>query len=333
MGGLVDSTMTNTAKIAALFPGQGSQYAGMVRVLKNEFPWTVQLYEEASDSIGLDLLKLCLDGPDSELQFTFNAQPSILTTSYAWFEVLKRNLDFKPVVGAGHSLGEYTALLSAGALTLSDAVRLVRKRGELMQTAVPAGKGKMAALIGLSDEKVIELCQLASEGDTSLVVPANFNAPSQVVVAGHAGAVDRLTVIATDGKKPDLKARKVIPLNVSAPFHCPLMKPVAEAFSPLLKAAKWTPMTFSIVSNLDATLRSGGDMAALLTEQIDHSVLWTSSVKTIEKTGVEIYVEMGPGKVLTGLVKRIAEKSMLFNLDTMEDFKKFETAYKGNFKV
>lgn len=324
--------MSNTKKIAALFPGQGSQYAGMVRVLKTEFPWTNTLFEEASDSIKLDLMKLCLEGPDSELQLTFNAQPAILTTSFAWFEVLKRNLDFKPTVGAGHSLGEYTALLSSRALTLADATRLVRQRGELMQTAVPKGRGKMVALIGLSDDKVKELCVAATHGD-SLVVPANFNAPSQVVVAGHADAVDRLNVIATDGKRPELKARKVIELNVSAPFHCPLMKPVADAFVPFLKSAKWSTLEFPIVSNLDAVLRQEGDMVSLLRDQIHHSVLWTSSVQTMEKDGAQVYVEMGPGKVLTGLVKRIAEKGMLFNLDTLEDFKKFEKAYKENFNV
>lgn len=325
--------MTTVKQIAALFPGQGSQYAGMVRVLKDGFPWTTRFYEEVSDAIKLDLLKLCLDGPEADLQLTFNAQPAILTTSYAWFQVLKKNLDFQPSVGAGHSLGEYSALLSSGALTLADAAKLVRKRGELMQTAVPQGKGKMAALLGLDDDKVKELCTLASEGETSLVVPANFNAPSQVVVAGHAGAVDRLATLATDGKRPDLKARKVIPLNVSAPFHCPLMKPVAERFLPFLQAVKWSPLSFAIVSNLDAQCRQSGDLVSLLRDQIDHSVLWTSSVQTIEKQGVEIYVEMGPGKVLTGLVKRIAQKCQLFHLDTLDDLKKLEKAYKENFKV
>lgn len=323
----------STTQVAALFPGQGSQYSGMNRLLLQEFPWSKDLYEEASDAIKLNLLDLCLNGADADLQLTFNAQPAILTTAFAWFQVLKKNLDFRPAVGAGHSLGEYSALLASGALTLSDAARLVRKRGELMQTAVPQGKGKMAALIGLSDDKVKELCALASQGENSLVVPANFNAPSQVVVAGHALAVDRLTVLATDGKKPDLKARKVIALNVSAPFHCPLMKPVADQFVGELKNAKWSPLQFPIVSNLDAVMRKDGDMVSLLRDQINNSVLWTSSVQTIEKAGIQVYVEMGPGKVLTGLVKRIAEKAVLFNLETLEDFKKFEKAYQENFKV
>jgi [acyl-carrier-protein] S-malonyltransferase len=173
-------------KFAALFPGQGSQSVGMIKVLRDEFPYTREIFEEANDALREDLAKLCLEGPEASLQLTHNAQPALLMTSYAWFRVLKRTLDFRPAAGAGHSLGEYSALCAAGAMTLTEAVKLVRKRGELMQTAVPQGKGKMAAVIGLDDDKVKELCAKATEGPHSLVVPANFNAPSQVVIAGHA---------------------------------------------------------------------------------------------------------------------------------------------------
>lgn len=313
-------------KIAALFPGQGSQTAGMAKILLDNFPFTREVYEEASDGVGIDIKNLCLNAADSDLQLTANAQPAILTTSTAWFRVLKKTLDFSPGTGAGHSLGEYSALTASDALSLGEAAKLVRKRGELMQSAVPQGKGKMAAVIGLSDEAIRELCQKASEGETSIVVPANFNAPSQVVVAGHKEAVERFEKLATD-------ARKVIPLNVSAPFHCPLMKKVANDFESYLKQVTWKPRKFSVVNNLDAKSRKDGDLVPLLRDQIDHSVLWTACVQTIESEGYTHYIEMGPGKVLTGLVKRIStQKPTLFNLETLEDFKKFETAFHGGLK-
>jgi len=318
-------------KIAALFPGQGSQFVGMVKPLLEEFPFTKQIFEEASDALSQDLVKLCNEGPADTLQMTENAQPTILTTSYAWFQVLRRNLDFTPAAGAGHSLGEYSALLAAGAMTLSETVRLVRIRGQLMQNAVPKGLGKMSAVLGLTDEKVEELCKLASSASSS-VVPANFNAPSQVVVAGNAEAVDRLAAIAAAPENPELKARKVIPLSVSAPFHCPLMKPVKEKFMPSLQGIAWKTRAFPVVHNLDAELRADGDLLNLLSEQIDHPVRWTQCVQRLSKEGVQAYVEMGPGKVLTGLVKRIAEGAKLFNLESGTDMKAFETFYKETLK-
>ena len=316
-------------KLAALFPGQGSQYVGMAKLLREEFAFTKAIYEEASDALKADLVKLCNEGPADALQLTENAQPCILTTSYAWFQVLRHNLDFVPQAGAGHSLGEYSALLSAGAMTLSEAVQLVRARGQFMQGAVPKGLGKMAAVIGLADDKVEALCKLATEG-SSIVVPANYNAPSQVVIAGHAEAVDRFTQIAAAPPTPDLKARKVMPLNVSAPFHCPLMKPVTEKLMPNLEKVGWKKVTFPIVHNLDAILRTDEYVVPLLRDQIDHPVRWTQCVQTLAKDGVDVYVEMGPGKVLTGLVKRIAENAKLFNLDSLDDLKAFETFYKEN---
>ncbi len=314
------------SKTVALFPGQGSQYTGMSKVLKEAFPWTSQIYEEASDTLKFDLYKLCAEGPDSDLQLTMNQQPAILATSYAWFSVLKKLLDFKPDAGAGHSLGEYTAYLASGALSLSDAIRLVRRRGQLMQEAVPQGKGKMAALLGLADDKVRELCQKASQGEDSLVVAANFNAPSQVVIAGHTTAVDRAAVIA--GTEGELKARKVIPLNVSAPFHSPLMKTVAEKFEQDLSSVKWHPQQFAIVNNLDARLRTEGDPVPILKDQINHPVLWTSCVETLKLSGHTKFVEMGPGKVLTGLVKRMTEGAQLFSIESIDDIQKFEGSLK-----
>ncbi|MFM8314905.1 MAG: ACP S-malonyltransferase [Deltaproteobacteria bacterium] len=315
--------------ISAVFPGQASQYVGMSRTLTDQFPWTVQIYEEASDAIKENVLKLCAEGPEDALQLTKNQQPCILTTSYAWFQVLKKTLDFSPFSAGGHSLGEYSALLASGAMSLSEAVRLVRVRGELMQNAVPQGKGKMAAVLGLSDDKVKELCEKASEkGSGSLVVPANFNAPSQVVIAGHAEAVDRAQSIASDPNAGELKARKVVPLNVSAPFHSPLMKPVAEKFTSHLQTIQWKQRAFPVVHNVDAQIREEGDLVGLLTQQLDHPVLWTSCVSSLVGHGTTAFVEMGPNKVLTGLIKRIADNVKLFSMDSIDDLKKFETYLK-----
>ncbi len=327
MGSHTDTTVKHT--ISVVFPGQASQYVGMSKVLVEEFPWTHQIYEEASDAIKENVLKLCSEGPEESLQLTKNQQPSILTTSYAWFQVLKKTLDFFPFAGGGHSLGEYSALLASGALTLTEAVKLVRTRGELMQNAVPQGKGKMAAVLGLSDDKVIALCQKATQNNnSSLVVPANFNAPSQVVIAGHAEAVDRAQTIANDPNSGELKARKFVPLNVSAPFHSPLMKPVAQNFTSHLQSVKWQSRQFPIVHNVDAQIRKEGDLIPLLTQQLDHPVLWTSCVSALVNNGTTAFVEMGPNKVLTGLIKRIADNVKLFSMDSIEDLKKFETYLK-----
>jgi len=301
----------------------------MSKTLVDQFPWTQEIYEEASDAIKENVFKLCAEGPDDVLQLTKNQQPCILTTSYAWFQVLKKTLDFSPFAGGGHSLGEYSALLASDAMTLTEAVRLVRTRGELMQNAVPQGKGKMAAVLGLSDEKVKELCQKATtNNETSFVVPANFNAPSQVVVAGHAEAVDRAQAIASDPNSGELKARKFVPLNVSAPFHSPLMKPVAQQFTSYLQAVKWHRPSFPIVHNVDAQIRTEGDLIPLLTQQLDHPVLWTSCVSSLVQYGTTTFVEMGPNKVLTGLIKRIADNAKLFSMDSIDDLKKFETYLK-----
>lgn len=321
-------SMSMDSSFAALFPGQGSQYPGMSKVLREQFSWVSVFFEEASDLIKTDLLKLCEDGPSEELQLTKNAQPAILVTSFSWFQVLKKNLGFRPAAGAGHSLGEYSALTSGEALSLADAVKLVRKRGELMQEAVPKGVGKMTAVIGLADSVIQDICKEASSGTSSLVVPANFNAPSQVVIAGHATAVDRFSVLASDPSRPEWKARKLIPLNVSAPFHCPLMTPTAVTFFSHLEQVQWQDPRFPIVSNLDSKLRSSGNLTTVLRDQIDHPVQWTSCIDTLNRNGIKQYIELGPSRVLTGLVKRIVAGAITHTIDSLEDFKKLESVLK-----
>lgn len=317
-------------QFVALFPGQGAQEAGMSRLLLEQFPFTKAFFEEASDATSLNLTKLTLEGPEDQLRLTAIGQPAILVTSYAWFEVLRRELDFRPWAGAGHSLGEYSAMLAAGTVDLTTAARLVNRRGTLMQEAVPVGKGAMAAIIGLEDAKVRELCEKATKGD-NLVVPANFNSPGQVVIAGHREAVDRAQALCGDSES-GFKARKFMPLKVSAPFHSPLMSPVAQKFYEDLQGAGWQDPAFPIVSNVDTTMRQTGDWAALLRDQIDHPVNWTETAELLLKEGASAFVEMGPGKVLTGLVKRVDRSANLFNCESMEGFKKFETAYREGLK-
>lgn len=316
--------MERPTKIALTFPGQGSQYPGMAKIPAQNFPYTKAVYEEASEAIKTDLLKLCEESPET-LQLTRNAQPCILVTSHAWTTVLRKELNLKIEAACGHSLGEYTALLASGGLSLTEATRLVRMRGELMQSAVPVGRGKMVAVLGLDDEKVRDLCESASEGENSLVVPANYNAPNQVVIAGHTTAVDRAKAIATSGN-PELKAGKVIELSVSAPFHCPLMKPVAEKFYPYLRATLWQDLLFPIVFNVDAGLRSEADFSELLRDQLVQPVLWTSVVRTLHQHGCTYFVEPGPGRVLTGLVRRILDDGKYFSVDSTEGLKGLEKA-------
>ncbi len=308
--------------IVILFPGQGSQQPGMAKALKEHFSWTKSIYEEASEALKEDLFKMCLEGDEATLQLTRNAQPAILVTSFAWYQVMKRELDLSPSVGAGHSLGEYSALLASGGVSLKDAVRLVRTRGEFMQTAVPEGKGKMAAVLGLTDETVTALCEKASRGETSLVRPANFNAPSQVVIAGHAEAVDRAAALTTTD--PNFKARKVIPLKVSAPFHCPLMTPVADRFFPLLQEVSWSALTFPIAFNVDGKVKTSANIPELLKQQIDHPVLWTSCVREAKADRDCLFVEAGPGKVLTGLVKRIVTDPKTHAVESLDELKSLE---------
>lgn len=312
------------SQIFALFPGQGSQHVGMAKDLHENFKIVREAFEEASDAIGKDLRKLCFDGPDSDLVLTENTQPALLVSSVAAFRVAEAEYGFKPSAVAGHSLGEYSALVAAGALPLSTAARWVRERGKAMQIAVPAGQGTMAAIMGMEDAQIKILCERATADakakraageNTELTVeavvePANFNSPGQVVIAGSTDAVaEAIALIKAGG---DFAGGKAIPLSVSAPFHCKLMAParsrMAELFSQARPEEKPKTLNAPYVPNRTARLtRETGLVFELLVEQVDHPVLWKQSVMGVLESGTSTFVEFGPGKVLTGLVKRISQ--------------------------
>ena len=289
--------------IAWLFPGQGSQSVGMGRDVLEASSGARAVFERVDAALGEKLSKLVLEGPEDQLTLTANAQPAIVATSCAVLAAIRERVPTlaPPAFAAGHSLGEYSALVAAEALTLEDAVRLVRARGRAMQEAVPAGTGAMSAVMGVEPENLEALCRQAATND-EVVSPANFNAPGQIVVAGHAAAVARLGELAAAQKG------RVIPLKVSAPFHCALMAPAARVVQSELERARVQPPKFPIVANFDAQPNSdAARVKELLVRQVDGPVRWEASVRLMAERGVTHALEIGPGKVLAGLVKRIAK--------------------------
>jgi [acyl-carrier-protein] S-malonyltransferase len=288
------------AKIALLFPGQGSQRVGMGKELAARFPLAKQTFEEADAALGDKLSTLCWDGPEDALTLTANTQPAILTNSIAVFRVLQAEKGLKFDVAAGHSLGEWSALVAAGALSFADAVKAVRARGQFMQEAVPAGQGAMAAIMGLTTEQVDEVCKAAAGQE--VVTAANLNGAGQIVIAGHAAAVERACALAKEKG-----AKRAVTLNVSAPFHCALMGPAAERLQGVLAGITVGQLAVPVVSNVEATANTlGSRVKELLVKQVTAPVRWEDSIKAIEASGVTRGYELGSGAVLAGLVKRIA---------------------------
>ena len=286
------------AKTAFVFPGQGSQAPGMGRDLAGAFPSARRIFEQADEAVGFSLSSLCFEGPAEKLKLTENTQPAILTCSLAALAVL-RERGLRPDYVAGHSLGEYSALVAAGGLDFVDAVRLVRKRGRYMQEAVPEGQGAMAALLGLPPEKLDSVCAEAAQGQ--VVSAANLNSPSQIVIAGDAAAVERAMELAKAAG-----AKKVVRLEVSAPFHCALMKPAQERLAPDLDAAEFRDLEIPLINNFAAReVRAADEARAGLKQQVPNPVHWEESIRYLASQGVEHFIEVGPGKVLTGLLRSI----------------------------
>jgi [acyl-carrier-protein] S-malonyltransferase len=285
--------------LAFVFPGQGSQQPGMGRALSEAFPESRAVFEEADEALGFALSRLCFEGPEDELQLTANTQPALLATSIAALRPLVAR-GVVPAWVAGHSLGEYSALVAAGVLSLRDALVAVRRRGQYMQAAVPAGAGGMAAILGLELALVEQACREAADGE--VVSPANVNSPGQVVVAGHAAAVARAVE-----RCRALGAKRAVPLAVSAPFHCALMKPAAERLAADLRQIPFAEPRVPLVNNVDAeVVRSGAQCRDGLVRQVSAAVRWQQCVERLVREGVATVVEVGPGSVLSGLVRRIS---------------------------
>ncbi len=288
-----------SAVVVCLFPGQGSQRVGMGRDLAATFPVARRTFEEADERLATGLSRLCFEGPEDELVRTEHAQPAILTASVAAYRVLAETAGLRPAAVSGHSLGEWSALVAAGALTLGDAVAGVRERGRLMQQAVPVGEGAMAAVLGLDAEAVGALCTEAAGGD--VVVPANFNGGGQVVVAGHARAVDRFVALAA------ARGGRAQRLPVSGPFHSPLMAPAADGVARFLRSVEFHTPRIPVVTSVEARpVGDADELPGLLVRQLTAPVRWEETVRRLAGLGATVAIETGPGRVLSGLARRIA---------------------------
>jgi len=297
----------SASKIAFIFPGQGSQAVGMGKELFDTFPIARQTFEEADEALGYRLSQVCFDGPEEKLRLTEITQPAILTVSIAAFRVLQQRVA-KPSFVAGHSLGEYSAHVASGTMTFADAVRTVRNRGKYMQEAVPVGVGAMAAILGMELEKVAAVCREAAQGE--VCAPVNINSPEQIVISGNAAAVERGTKLADER---GAKRAKLLP--VSAPFHCSLMKPAQDRLRADLNALKTQRPVYPVVCNVEAALVSDQLRARdTLVAQVTGAVKWEQSMRLLIENGVQTFVEIGPGKVLCGLMRQIDRSKTCLNV-------------------
>jgi [acyl-carrier-protein] S-malonyltransferase len=296
------------SKLAFLFPGQASQYCGMGRDLAANFPESKAVFDQADSALGFSITQTCFDGSEEALKLTENTQPGILTVSTAAYRALEKQ-GIIPDFVAGHSLGEYSALVAAGGLEFSAAVKLVRGRGKYMQEAVPAGQGAMAAILGLSPTEVADICKKAAENE--VVSPANMNSPEQTVISGSAAAVKRAVEIATQSG-----AKRAVILPVSAPFHCALMMPAQQRLERDLRATKFSALKIPLITNVDAqAITTGEEARDALIRQVTAPVRWLDSVREMIESGVTVFVEVGPGKVLTGLLRQIDRSVRVFNVE------------------
>ena len=295
-------------KVAFVFPGQASQYSGMGKELAEKYPVARAVFDEADKALGFSVSKLCFEGTEDDLKLTANTQPAILTVSVAAARVLAEK-GITPDFVAGHSLGEYSALVAAGSLKFAEAMKLVRKRGTYMQEAVPAGQGAMAAIMGLSPAVVQDACKRAAESE--ICSPANLNSPEQTVVSGHAGAVKRAVEIASQ-----LGAKRSMVLPVSAPFHSALMMPAQEKLEKDLSAVEFADLQVPLVTNVDAdSIRQGEEARSALIRQVTMPVRWEESMRMLLDEGVNTFVEVGPGRVLTGLMRQIERSVATLNVE------------------
>jgi [acyl-carrier-protein] S-malonyltransferase len=301
--------------VAFVFPGQGSQKVGMGQQLAAAFPESRAVFDEADRSLGFSLSGLCFEGPEEDLQRTANTQPAIVAASVAGLRALEAR-GFRPQWVAGHSLGEYSALVAAGTLSLAEAVGTVRQRGQFMQEAVPEGVGAMAAILGLDLPAIEAACREAAQGE--IVAPANINSPGQVVIAGHAAAVARAS-----SRCKEAGAKRAVPLPVSAPFHCALMRPAQDRLAPILSALRFPDPTVPLVNNVDALpVRTGGECREGLVRQVSAPVRWQAAVERLVALGVTTFVEVGPGTVLSGLIRKIAKGVTVLNVEDPESLEK-----------
>jgi [acyl-carrier-protein] S-malonyltransferase len=296
-----------TSQIAFLFPGQGSQAVGMGKELAEKYPSARQTFDEADEALGYKLSQLCFEGPEEKLRMTEITQPAILTASTAAWRVLK-DKGISPAFTAGHSLGEYSAHVAAGTMSFSDAVRTVRNRGKYMQEAVPVGVGAMAAILGMDLEKLTAVCADAALGE--VCQPANINSPEQVVISGQTAAVERAAKLASERG-----AKRAVMLSVSAPFHCTLMMPAQERLAADLKSVQFRRAEVPVVCNVDAVLLEEADPARdALVRQVTGAVKWDQSMRLLMAKGIQIFVEVGPGKVLCGLMRQIDRSKTCLNV-------------------
>ena len=306
---------------AFVFPGQGSQYAGMGRDVADKYPAARRVFDDIDRALGFSISKLCFEGPEDQLKLTENTQPAILAVSSAIHAVLEERGATRRDLVAGHSLGEYSAIVSVGGMTPANAAKIVRSRGKFMQEAVPVGSGGMAALIGATVEQAREICEEAANGE--VVSVANINAPGQIVIAGTKAAIDRAIDIA---KKKGI--RRALPLPVSAPFHSALMKPAEEKLKPILDEAPIHDLWVALVSNVDASpIGTATAVRNALVRQVASPVRWVESVQKMISMGVRRFVEVGPGNVLTGLIKRIDSSVDLTNVSDVESIERFVNAH------